>query len=180
MTGTALAAASVATSVAMFLIALAVALAFLYFGLRWVSKNEDQTRAALSKVGITAPDPPADGPDPIDPPPAPVIAAPPQPIVLTPVVPTGSWRLVDMNGTSFDLVDGANLVSRESGQIVIAGDPTVSRRHAEVVRSGSVISVRDLGSTNGTFVNGNRVLTEQSLQPGDLVRFGAASMRLES
>ncbi|MBI2896476.1 MAG: sigma 54-interacting transcriptional regulator [Deltaproteobacteria bacterium] len=50
-------------------------------------------------------------------------------------------------------------------------DPDASRAHAEVVREGDRFAVRDLGSTNGTFVNGRRI-KEGALEEGDLVRFG--------
>lgn len=181
MTGFVFAATSVAASVAMFLIALAAALAFLYFGLKWVSRNEDQTRAVLAKVGITAPDPLPTGADPIDPPPPPNtgIPAPAQPIVLTAPV-TSELKLTDPSGRTFTLAEGSNLVSRDSGAIVLAGESTVSRRHAEIVRTGTVAIVRDLGSTNGTFVNGVKVTGEQSLRSGDSVQFGAVSLRFEA
>src|SRR5215475_8905516 len=48
----------------------------------------------------------------------------------------------------------------------------VSRSHAELIRVGSDYLLRDLGSTNGSFVNGKRV-TEQMLNDGDTLRFGA-------
>src|SRR4030095_7093944 len=48
----------------------------------------------------------------------------------------------------------------------------VSRSHAELIRVGSDYLLRDLGSTNGSFVNGVRI-TEQMLNDGDLLRFGA-------
>lgn len=189
MIGPTLPIASVATTVAIFLIALAVALTFLYFGLKWVSRNEDETRAALAKVGITAPDPQPTTPDPsIAPPPAPAIPAPPQPIVLTPPSPPapaatssgGQAYLVDVNGRNFPLSEGNNVVSRESGEIVLAGEATVSRRHAELVKNGGTVILRDLGSTNGTFVNGARVQGDQVLMTGDSVRFGAVTMHYQS
>lgn len=174
-------AGSFAASLAVFLIALAAALAFLYFGLKWVGRNEDQARAALAKVGITTPDPVSPTPDPAaaPPPPDPTISAPPQPIVLSAPA-ASSPQLVDASGRTFALAEGSNVVSRESGGIVLAGEATVSRRHAEVVRTGTVAIVRDLGSTNGTFVNGVRVSGEQSLRPGDQVQFGAVSLRYEA
>src|SRR5262245_10090138 len=48
----------------------------------------------------------------------------------------------------------------------------ISRSHAEVIRVGSDYLLRDLGSTNGSFVNGARI-TEQMLNDGDVLRFGA-------
>jgi hypothetical protein len=50
----------------------------------------------------------------------------------------------------------------------------VSGRHAEIRRASTGYLVRDLNSTNGTYVNGQRIEGEQALRPGDEVRFGAA------
>jgi len=50
-----------------------------------------------------------------------------------------------------------------------------SRRHAEIVGTGEGFVVRDLGSTNGTFVNGERV-EEHDLQPGDRIQIGAGTI----
>ena len=50
-------------------------------------------------------------------------------------------------------------------------DPTVSRKHAEVSVAGDGLLVKDLGSSNGTFVNGNRI-TESPVALGDTVTFG--------
>jgi adenylate cyclase len=58
-------------------------------------------------------------------------------------------------------------------------DPTISRRHAEVqVDDAGDVEVRDLGSSNGTFVNGTRVESAK-LVPGDLVTFGKVAFRLQ-
>ena len=57
-------------------------------------------------------------------------------------------------------------------------DPTISRRHAQILRQDDRIIVRDLGSSNGTYVNGVRVESAQ-LKPGDLVTFGKVGFRLE-
>ncbi|MFQ5549750.1 MAG: adenylate/guanylate cyclase domain-containing protein [Gemmatimonadales bacterium] len=78
-------------------------------------------------------------------------------------------------------------VDVSDGQVVVVGravtsdlaiyDPTVSRRHAEVRLDGGGISVRDLGSSNGTFVNGNRI-AEASAAPGDVITFGKVAFNL--
>ena len=52
-------------------------------------------------------------------------------------------------------------------------NPSVSRHHAVFIRLGNEVLVQDLGSTNGVFVNGNRV-SEQLLNNGDIVRLGPA------
>ncbi|MET7358096.1 DUF1707 and FHA domain-containing protein [Streptomyces sp. NPDC005562] len=55
---------------------------------------------------------------------------------------------------------------------------TVSRVHAELCRQGGMWVLRDLGSTNGTSVNGRRVTGAALVQDGDLVSFGRMSFRL--
>ncbi len=57
-------------------------------------------------------------------------------------------------------------------------DPTISRRHAQILRQDDRILVRDLGSSNGTYVNGERIESVE-LKPGDIVTFGKVKFRLE-
>ncbi|HZC46495.1 MAG TPA: FHA domain-containing protein, partial [Candidatus Acidoferrum sp.] len=56
---------------------------------------------------------------------------------------------------------------------VVLDDTTVSRRHATITRKNGALELADLGSTNGTFVNGGRVSKPVALRPGDEVRFGS-------
>jgi len=56
-------------------------------------------------------------------------------------------------------------------------DPHMSRIHAEVLALEDVVTVRDLGSSNGTFVNGRRV-QKQALKNGDVITIGAQEIRL--
>ena len=58
-------------------------------------------------------------------------------------------------------------------------DTDVSTRHAAVFRQGPGYVVRDLGSTNGTWVNGVRVRGDQALEPGDRIRLGARGPEIE-
>jgi hypothetical protein len=62
-------------------------------------------------------------------------------------------------------------IGREGCDIVLS-DSEVSRRHAMVRREGDVFVIEDLGSTNGTFVNGERITAPRRLTEGDEVRFG--------
>ncbi|MEW5865413.1 MAG: FHA domain-containing protein [Bacillota bacterium] len=64
------------------------------------------------------------------------------------------------------------VLGRAAESDVVIDDPYVSARHAEVTRTGAGYKLRDLGSTNGTYVNGRRVLGERVLRPGDRVRLG--------
>ena len=57
-------------------------------------------------------------------------------------------------------------------------DPTISRRHAQILRQDDRILVRDLGSSNGTYVNGERIESVE-LKTGDIVTFGKVKFRLE-
>jgi hypothetical protein len=62
--------------------------------------------------------------------------------------------------------------SEDSNRVCLADDGTVSRLHAVVENYGSGWAVRDLGSRNGTYINGRRVLGEQALHTGDELRIG--------
>jgi hypothetical protein len=59
----------------------------------------------------------------------------------------------------------------------VLAEASVSRRHAELRRDGGRWLLRDLGSRNGTRVNGLRVLEEIEIRPGDRVSFGGAPYR---
>jgi adenylate cyclase len=56
-------------------------------------------------------------------------------------------------------------------------DPTVSRNHAEIHGTEQVVTVKDLGSSNGTFVNGNRI-SEETICHGDVVTFGKVAFKV--
>jgi len=71
-------------------------------------------------------------------------------------------------------------VGREVGMgLSLVGESTVSRRHAQITRTGSTVVVQDFGSTNGTFVNGIQIQDEKQLQIGDSVQFGSVRFRFE-
>jgi uncharacterized protein YkwD len=62
---------------------------------------------------------------------------------------------------------------------VVLEDTTVSRRHATITRKASGFELADLGSTNGTFVNGRRLSDPISLKPGDEIKFGAVRVAFD-
>jgi FHA domain len=69
-------------------------------------------------------------------------------------------------------------IGRLEGDLVVE-DPEVSRRHAVLRRSGGSVVVEDLDSTNGTFVNGERIRTPIKVGPGDQVRVGRTTLEIE-
>lgn len=81
-----------------------------------------------------------------------------------------------VGGAEYPVEDGMT-IGRTSGDVLIA-DPQVSRRHAVVRLPGPRPVVEDLGSTNGTFVNGEQLTGPRELEVGDEVRFGAVLWRL--
>ena len=76
------------------------------------------------------------------------------------------------------LDQGVVVLGRSSGCNVVVDDPNVSRRHAEIRRVGEGYSLVDLGSTNGTEVNGQRV-GETSLMNGDVIGVGTTRLTFE-
>jgi hypothetical protein len=61
----------------------------------------------------------------------------------------------------------------------VIDDPEASRRHASLSLEGSTVTVEDLGSTNGTFVNGARISAPKELANGDKVRIGTTVFELQ-
>jgi pSer/pThr/pTyr-binding forkhead associated (FHA) protein len=77
-------------------------------------------------------------------------------------------------------VSAATTVGREPGSgLWLDGDEFASSRHARIEPGLDGAWVEDLGSTNGTFVNGGRVTTKRLLQPGDVLRVGQTELRFE-
>jgi ABC-2 type transport system ATP-binding protein len=75
-------------------------------------------------------------------------------------------------------LEGEVLVGRSPDADVVLADEEVSMRHASFVESEGVTSVEDLGSTNGTFVNGERLTERRDLAAGDRVRIGATVLEV--
>jgi len=84
-----------------------------------------------------------------------------------------------ISGTTYELVDNLVTVGRSPDNAIVIDNPSVSARHAQLQLVGETYRLKDLGSTNGTQVNGKPV-TETLLSFDDRVRFGAAEARFES
>ncbi|HKI95428.1 MAG TPA: adenylate/guanylate cyclase domain-containing protein [Gemmatimonadales bacterium] len=79
-----------------------------------------------------------------------------------------------------DVPPGVTLVvGRAATSDVPVYDPTISRRHAEVTLTEDGLTVRDLGSSNGTFLNGSRI-TESRAGDGDVIAFGKVAFTVRS
>ena len=82
--------------------------------------------------------------------------------------------------TRFAIRDGATSIGRSSASdIVLKSDDYASGRHAQLTRHGGLLYVEDLGSTNGTFVNGRKTVGATPLRHGDSVRVGSTTFRYE-
>src|SRR5437763_11425807 len=81
-------------------------------------------------------------------------------------------------GQEFDLA-GLAVIGRSSGSAtLVLDDPEASRRHASVRPEGQSLKVEDLGSTNGTFVNGHRISGTRVMVEGDRLKVGTSVLEV--
>lgn len=83
-------------------------------------------------------------------------------------------------GQRVEIREGHYVMGRSLDSDVVVNDSNVSRRHAEFVCAAGEVVVRDLGSTNGTKVNGVTVTGEQILRHGDVIGLGAVTITFEA
>jgi len=81
-------------------------------------------------------------------------------------------------GRTQDLKLEKTTIGRVDDNTFQIAEPSVSSHHCEILLRGKDVVVRDLNSTNGTFINGEKV-SESVLKPGQLLRLGQIEMRLE-
>ena len=110
------------------------------------------------------------------------IAMPARPAAVA----TGPGQLVVTSSPAFPagtvvLCDDTVVFGRgPEADAVLEGDEFASGRHARVFRRGDDVYLEDLGSTNGTFVNGQRLAAERRLRAGDSVVVGSTEMTYRS
>jgi FHA domain-containing protein len=92
-------------------------------------------------------------------------------VVKSPVFPAGA-RVVLEEDVVFGRAEGCD--------VVLDGDDTASARHARVFHRNGGVLIEDLGSTNGTFVNGRRVAADTALGVGDRVAIGATELEVRA
>jgi hypothetical protein len=87
-----------------------------------------------------------------------------------------SFRLVMRRGPTpnqvFDLSKENVTIGRDITNDIVINDPEVSRHHLRFTRGGDGYTMEDLGSTNGTFINGQRMTGSRPLRPGDMIGLG--------
>lgn len=80
------------------------------------------------------------------------------------------------NETEISLVKGENIIGRDAAAIARIDDSTISRRHACVRIADKSASIEDLGSKNGTFLDGHRVNKPAPLSDGDVITVGSVTL----
>jgi Protein of unknown function (DUF3662)/FHA domain len=91
----------------------------------------------------------------------------------------GAGSLVLPTGDRFTLAEHVITIGRRPESNIVLADPNVSRGHAEIRPQGDGFLLVDLGSTNGSKVNGTRV-DQHMLRDGDEIQFGNTRMRFEA
>jgi pSer/pThr/pTyr-binding forkhead associated (FHA) protein len=84
-----------------------------------------------------------------------------------------------MAGRSHELSVDKTTIGRVDDNTFPIAEASVSSHHCEVVLRGTDVLIRDLNSTNGTFINGEKI-TESVLKPGQTLRLGQIELRLET
>jgi predicted component of type VI protein secretion system len=86
-----------------------------------------------------------------------------------------------MTGRTFELNIERTTVGRVEDNTFQIADASVSSHHAEIFLRGPDIVVRDIGSTNGTFINNDKLAeaTDTVLQPGQTLRFGQVELKID-
>lgn len=184
-------------AVVMFVIALALAVGVILFLVRLATQKPQQLGEAMGKLGVELPQPTPTGQGTAAAP-----TAPPQPDLPplesagvdptatpagTPITTAASGpttRIVATQGPyagqAFELTGDLMSIGRDAAHaIALVNDMGVSRSHAQIVRQADQTLIEDLGSTNGTYVNGVRISAPTPIKPGDTLQLGASLFRVE-
>lgn len=101
-----------------------------------------------------------------------------QRVLQTVFIPRDSdhYKLVRMGdsfaGEEFTLSEMENTIGRTDENLILLSDPSISRHHAKIMREGDYYTAYDLGSSNGSSVNGKPLTTPRMLKANDQVKFG--------
>ncbi|MEM8745069.1 MAG: DUF3662 and FHA domain-containing protein [Actinomycetota bacterium] len=92
----------------------------------------------------------------------------------------GAGSIVMPSGERVELGDRVTTIGRLPECSITISDGNVSRQHAQVVPGANAYVLSDLGSTNGTLVNGMRISSEHALADGDIISIGSTHVRFEA
>ena len=81
-------------------------------------------------------------------------------------------------GSTFDVGTGAMMGRSDNAEIRV-DDPFASSAHARIFERGDFMYVEDMGSTNGTYLNGRQIRTSERLKVADLIRIGDSEYRYQ-
>jgi pSer/pThr/pTyr-binding forkhead associated (FHA) protein len=84
-----------------------------------------------------------------------------------------------LTGRAHELKVDKTTIGRVDDNTFAIPEASVSSHHCEILLRGSEVVLRDLNSTNGTFINGQQLTGEAVLKPGQIIRLGQVEMRLE-
>ncbi len=85
-----------------------------------------------------------------------------------------------MTGRTHELKVDKTTIGRVEDNTFQIAEPSVSSHHCEILLRGTDVVVHDLNSTNGTFINGDKVATEAVIKPNQILRLGQIELRLET
>lgn len=81
-------------------------------------------------------------------------------------------------GRTYELSVERTTVGRVEDNAFQISEPSVSSHHAEIILRGNDVVIKDLNSTNGTFINGEKI-SESVLKPGQTLRFGTVELKID-
>ncbi len=81
-------------------------------------------------------------------------------------------------GVNFEVGDGATLGRADSADVKV-DDPFASSAHARIFSRGDFMYIEDMGSTNGTYLNGRQIRTAERLKVADVIRIGDSEYRYQ-
>lgn len=146
-------------------------LAVLYLFLLWVSRSALRDLARSQDAGVSSEPVEAPGQERVrDEGPGLMAAMQPRLEVIA--------ALGHEPGTVFDLADGATMGRSDHAEIRI-DDPFASSAHARIFARGDYMHVEDMGSTNGTYLNGRQLRGPERLKPADVIRIGDSEYRYQ-
>jgi hypothetical protein len=139
-----------------------------------LERVDEDGKSAAAGEEAPASKPPKEKPQPT-PEPAPVAETagkPEKPVVAAPKKRAGALTSNGPDAAVHPLIGNSYSIGREAGNDIVVADASVSSRHARISRTADGFAIEDLGSRNGTFVNGEPVKQPVALADNNMVRLG--------